>query len=481
MSGMVSTAEANPPVPSGSQVFTPSALAEAMIGALGRTNACTWLEPSVGEGAFLNAMRSYGCDAESVTGLELDESLSALAPRFGSLHYGVEALGWMKSTQQKFDVVVGNPPYVSLSDVASEIQKAACSVTDPLGNRLRISANLWSAFVSASVDVLADGGAIGFVLPASWDYADYARVLRHELPLLFETFHVYRSERPLFKTVLEGSVVILGTGFRKPHRYTARIECTDLDSVCRALDDFQPSLGPSGARHSSDYQAPGGAQLRDFLTIRLGGVTGDAGYFTLSEERRRALGLPAAALRRIVSRARHLKWSSLGRLEWESLRDDGQKVWLFRPTESSASMVGVREYLQRDASQGGCNRESFKVSNREPWYQTPLPSRIDAFLSGMASRGPRLTFREFTGLTATNTLYVVAFKRSLDAGRRRNIALQLLSEPVLAQLAQVQRRYAGGLKKFEPSDLLGLRVEKPARPVGEAEYREVFERSSAIE
>ena len=61
------------------------------------------------------------------------------------------------------------------------------------------------AFLTASLNLVRPGGCLGFVLPASWDFADYAASIRDEVFKSFERVEVYRCKRPLFDSVQEGA------------------------------------------------------------------------------------------------------------------------------------------------------------------------------------------------------------------------------------------------------------------------------------
>lgn len=457
-----------------SQVFTPVALAKAMVRAVMRSNPKSWLEPSMGAGVFIGAIAEAGVDPSAIVGLELDVSLMCCSQSAAQLHFGVDALHWIFEHGDLYDAVVGNPPYLSLREVDDAIRRSAMRVLDLNGEPVRLGSNLWVAFLLASVAALNRGGSIAFVLPAAWDYADYAADLRRDLPRKFETFHVFRSARPMFSGVSEGSVVIFGTGWQRPHRYFSRVQCADVHAVCEALQDLKMSTKHGVVARCPVPTNSKAFQLADFMQVRLGGVTGNAKFFTLSDDERKTLGIPAAACKKVLTRARHLQWPSIHRKEWEQLRDRGQKVWLFRPSDRLLANPSVARYLLLPTASGGCDRSGYKVASREPWHRTPLPSRADAFVSGMMTRGPVIVFNEFRGLSATNTLYVVEFSRELSLGQRRNLALQLLEERVREQVYLQQRTYAGGMKKMEPSDLARLRVDRPVREVGAKEYASGF-------
>jgi adenine-specific DNA-methyltransferase len=142
---------------------------------------------------------------------------------------------------------------------------------------------------------------------------------------------------------------------------------------------------------------------------QLGGVTGDASYFLMNEEKRVSHELPTNALTPVLSKARHLTKASIDKTEWERQKKSGERIWLFNPQKNLVKNSNIRRYLRLKLDKGGCNREAYKVSNRDPWYQTPLPTKVDAFLSSMSQQGPWLCINEMKTLNATNTLYVVTF------------------------------------------------------------------------
>jgi hypothetical protein len=76
----------------------------------------------------------------------------------------------------------------------------------------------------------------------------------------------------------------------------------------------------------------------------------------------------------------------------------------------------------------------------------------------MSKRLPFLALREMQGLTASNTLYVIRFKKRVTAAEKATAGLLLLTSSVRKELARHARVYADGLLKFEPIDLGAVRV-----------------------
>ncbi len=439
--------------PESCKIYTPAPLARAMVAALGDKPHFQWLEPSHGRGAFVEAMADNKIGRARITAIDLDPTPAA-ADRLANSFRGVDFLRWASTTACRFDRIVGNPPYVAISQLPTSLRRCASLVRDPTGRPIGLGANVWYAFVLTSIRLLRPGGSLAFVLPSAAEFADYAAAVRHTVQAQFGRLELYRCRRPLFALVQEGNLVVVAKEFQAgPFRIVRRRFATPgkLVSALSASGEGngRPCQPETGSRDA------GMVEFRDIATVRLGGVTGDARYFLMDEQRRRDLGIPTTAVVPVVSRARHLRSGSIDQAEWKKLRAEGERVWLFSPSQAACVHPEVKKYLRRRV--GGCNRAAFKVSNRRPWYRTPLPSHPHAFLSGMARFGPWLCINEKPKLNATNTLYVVTF-RNCSGDDRFRYALSFLTSSVREQLRRTGRRYADGLVKHEPSALAGLRL-----------------------
>jgi adenine-specific DNA-methyltransferase len=462
--------------PDSCRVYTPPAVADAMVQALGDAPNDLWLEPCAGGGVFLEALSRMQVSVARIRAVDLDATPGPFDGLARTLR-GMEFLGWAKTTRERFTKVVANPPYLALHKLPLSIRQVACSFRSLGDHEVALRANSWYAFLCASLSILRPEGSICVLLPAGWDYANYASHLRKEISSHFADFEVHRSQQPLFPGVQEGSVVVLARGFRQPSRCVLRAEYSSATSfidgvaararshVRRLTEPMRlvASGGVSSRTHSSE---PRLVRLGDVIDIQLGGVTGDVAYFLLTEQERRKRGLPRDSVKPVVTHAHHLRAASMGSRQWRSLRDSGERVWLFRPSSARARASRIRSYLELSLEKGGCNRSAYKVKSRKPWYRTPLPDRVDGFISGMSRRGPWVCLKAMMGLSATNTLYVVRYPRNWSNDRKAVWALSLLTTKAGAALEHIGRKYADGLLKFEPGDLANLQVSPPTRVKG---------------
>lgn len=436
--------------PTSCKVPTPPDLATAMVVALGDKPGARWLEPSHGSGVFVRAISKIGVEKKRIVAVDLDPMPSP-ADRFAQTFRRVDFLRWAVTTENRFDRIVGNPPFVSIKTLKPSLQRNAASVLDINDKPIGLSANVWYAFVLSSIRLLKDDGCLAFVLPSAAEFADYTSPIRAAISNTFSSLEIYRCRKSLFENVQEGTIVAIARGYKKDRFKYRRREFVDKPSLIKDLSRSGKHNGRSCPSPSPSRAKPT-ITLNSVANIRLGGVTGHAAFFLMTEERRQELELPKTAMSPVVSRAKHLRFGNIDKNRWRELKESGERIWLFNPSKSSLREPSVRRYLRRKPEDGGCNKDAFKILNREPWYKTPLPLKTDAFVSGMTQNGPVLCINEMEKLSATNTLYVVTFI-DRDSQIWYKWALSLLTTQAQQQLRRIGRRYADGLLKFEPGAL----------------------------
>jgi adenine-specific DNA-methyltransferase len=447
-----------PRVPRSSTVETPASLAKAMVSAIAGSGRAIWIDPCTGNGAFIAALRQAGIPKHRVRAIDLSRRRGD-HDQHARVERGVDFLEWARHHVGTCDRLIMNPPYVSLNRLHGGPRRAALDVALPEGDHLHLTANYWCAFILRAIETLRPGGSLVAVLPASWDYASYARPVRAAVGAAFATVTEIRSATPLFPKVLEGAVVVVATNKGGTSAGWERIEAPDAAGTTQALEALsqRSRRGASPKVTTLAVDKHPTVALGELMNVRIGAVTGDAHYFLLSEKERVQYDLPRSSLKPVVTRARHLCGAFITRAHWLRLLEKGERVWLFRP-QRGVKPAAVRRYLER-GKRGSCNLKAYKVSRRDVWYQVPLPSRPDGFISGMGKGMPFLALRAMRGLTATNTLYIVQFHRHVSSPEgRASAALAMLTTAARAELQRHARIYADGLLKFEPAELSRVRV-----------------------
>lgn len=445
-------------VPQSATVYTPPELAVAMVAAARGKPGALWLDPCVGDGAFVAPMAVHGVRAAQISAIDIAPGPGAVDNLARTVRE-TDFLEWAAQHRASVDHVVMNPPYAALSRVQGKLLDRALDVRMSDGHRLPFKANYWAAFLLTAIDCVREGGSLVAVLPAAWDFAKYSRKVRETVERAFGEVIVVRCASPLFPKVQEGVVVVVAFSRGAQPCTSRRVEVAGLTETIAALEQIALGKMPPSASSMRAFGPPSPAlrRLDEIVHIHIGAVTGDAGYFLLNEAERRKWQLPLSALRPTLSRSKQLIGAVIGKKEWADLRDEGARVWMFLPTNSALRCRAVKAYLNHGRD-GGCNLAAHKIAKRDLWHRTPLPGRVDGFMSGMSKRLPFLALRDMPRLTASNTLYVIRFKKRVTEAEKATLGILVLTSSVRRELARHARVYADGLLKFEPTDLGGVRV-----------------------
>jgi hypothetical protein len=455
-------------VPASCLVYTPPDVAAAMVRLLSIDTGDRWLEPCVGEGALLKSLSDAGVRREQIRGIDIKPN-NAESDKLAVVVRGVEFLEWSLATRERFDKIIANPPYLAIERLQKRLRDSSCRIRAFGDIRVTAGCNSWFAFLCAAINVLRENGSLCFLLPAAFEYANYARGLRSKMPDHFEHVSVYRSHKPLFKHVQDGSIILLARRFRSTIKRATNGEQQIRRETFEGAGELPGSLfagdhenrGETAILYAPSISVPRETKLvRDLVKIGIGAVTGDSDYFLMNDEQRRALRLPTGAFKPALTRARQLTAYVITLAVWQALRDQGERVWLFYPTGNSSRHPAVAKYLRWGKSRG-CELTNHKVAIRSPWFRVLLPEPFDGFMSGMSAKGPFIAMRQMNGLTATNTLYGVNFLQCGSQEARCALALGLLTSHAREQLSRVQRNYADGLIKYELGDLRELRLIVP--------------------
>jgi hypothetical protein len=219
---------------------------------------------------------------------ELAARLADVRARYAPFHWGVEFPGVFSGPAPGFDVIVGNPPWVSYSGRAAQPLcdelRAFYAAASPAFHGFR---NLQGLFVHRFAEMLRPGGRLGLVLPTSTsDLGGYAPVRRAHDALAVCDDELPDFGEKAFDGVFQPSMGLLST------RRAARIaladsapwplERRDLDPETRALVERLSALPPLPPRlfgergfqsTSADLRhlRPGAPDERFSLAVRAGG------------------------------------------------------------------------------------------------------------------------------------------------------------------------------------------------------------------
>ena len=477
--------------------YTPAPLADVLVAWSIRSSADVVLEPSFGGCEFIASLQKrfaeLGCStpAENIYGCDIDATafkqyLPRTLGRRSDLKNFVKA-DFLSMTADDFeaspfDVVIGNPPYVSHHNMFKRQRLAAWRVGSDEQFRVSRVASLWAFFVFHSLSLIRKGGRMAWVLPGSLLHADYANALLHELSRRFAHVSVISLRQRVFAAVSETTEILTCDGYGEGNGKgeVKILPAADVASCAKQLNGSNGAHRKAVAMNGRAVSALSGARKlagfeqistrRDVIKLgavarfSIGIVTGANRLFVLNEHTALQNGFPVEALIPVLAKFTAARSLQLLPTDFVAAMDSAIPCLLVDGAKAATCKV-VRSYF---ASIPKRLRETNVTFNKRPDWRCPDDDRIpDAFFPYMHHTGPRIILNR-CGVNATNTIHRVYFNSNVSSSQRKLIAVSVLSS--FSQLsAEIEgRSYGAGVLKHEPREARQICVILPERMSEEA-------------
>jgi adenine-specific DNA-methyltransferase len=465
------------------QYFTPSEVAETLVRWALRSDSDRLLDPSCGDGEFLAAH-------QHAVGIELDQEHAASARERapGALVHQADFFDWAQETHERFEGVVGNPPFIRYQGFSGEVRQRALRLARRFGATISELTSSWAPFVAASCNLLKPGGRIAFVVPAEIGHATYAAPLLEALCARFERVHIVAIKEKLFPELAEDAWLLFASGFgsatkciklstqrrftptETPPKSIRRVAVRDLT---RARWRLRRWLLPADVLRT--YEAfedlRFSQRLGDIADVNIGYVSGGNDFFHLRPSLAKKLGIPTKFLKASVRRGASLQAKSvLTSRHVQQWIDRDEPVLLLHITPDQRKLPSsINAYLT--SSDALSVREAYKCRVREPWYSVPDVRIPDGFLTYMSGSRVQVV-RNDAACVATNSVHVVHMKAS-----NTFTSMQQRFGTLLTRLSCELEGHplGGGMLKLEPRE--AQRVLIPKR----AAFHDLNEASSTLE
>src|SRR5690606_3069622 len=140
------------------------------------------------------------------------------------------------NTKKRFDLIVGNPPYIRYQYFDKQQQKYASEIFGKASLKYSKLTNAWVSFVVGSSLLLKEQGKIGFVLPAEILQVSYAQTLREFLAHFYNKINIVSFEKLVFPDIQQEVVLLLCEKNNSDDHRIEHIELKDTQALER-LDD----------------------------------------------------------------------------------------------------------------------------------------------------------------------------------------------------------------------------------------------------
>lgn len=440
-------------------------------------------DPAIGTGMLFAATRHAAGAARisRAVGYERDEERGR-ATAYRWRRWGLEVqtgdfIGRDLTATEQFNLVLANPPYLRYEMQDREVVEAAARrIARAVGVEIPTRANLFVHFVLAAHSLMAPEAAAGWILPADFMSATYARGLRHyfaeKVTLL--RVHLYDTNEMVFDNARITPAVVVFRNSPPSSRgsvmftYGGTPEAPGRRLLVARSDLAEGrSWGPLPAAHSKPRVRS--TTIGDYFVVRRGLATGGNAFFVISDEKREALGAPDPWVVPVLPKSRFLSGAVIRSdeagvplgipLQW--LIDSDMTVEDVRPSNPkfAAYLDGVAE-----AVRGGTI-----VSRRRHVFKQEAARPAPFLCIAMARLSAEDAFAAGNRRFLWNTSSAIALNNYHTLEPRGDLAEALESGSVghweilealrgvgESELVRFGRLHSAGLLKLEPGDVRSI-------------------------
>lgn len=457
--------------------YTPKAIAKYITEWAVRSSTDTVLEPSCGDGSFLEAvctrLSELGCPVKSlpsqILGVELDSSEARKAAQYPATVVNDDYFTYYRAHNERYDVVVGNPPFIRYQNFNEEFRQIAFELMQKYGFHPNRLTNIWLPFLLLSCNKLTENGRIGMVIPAELFQVDYAAEARNFLSEFFDGLILITFKQLVFDDIQQEVVLLLGEKTSKQKGIRV-IELEGVDDLIQGVFDLDiaevKELDHSSEKWVKYYLSNNELYLLKKLThdqrltsttalfdVNVGLVSGENDFFVISKETVDRFKLHNYVTS-IVSKAEQVKGLVFSEANLKEIADNNRRVFLFDPVNKPLEELSQEEQEYINYGEQTGFHTNYKCRIRKRWYIVPRTWQPEAFLIRQANLYPKIILNEANTMV-TDTLHKVRFHEGVN---RKAVAAAFINTYTLALSETIGRSYGGGVLTFEPGEIRKLRI-----------------------
>lgn len=464
--------------------YTPQNLADYVTKWVLSKNPKSILEPSCGDGVFIQALANNACDSNiELSCFELFDTEASKALERCKLNnlsnasvtegdFLVWANDQLKKKQLIFDGILGNPPFVRYQFLEKNFQEQAQLVFEQLNLKFTKHTNAWVPFLLSSLALLNQGGRMGMVIPSEISHVMHAQSLRSYLGHVCSKIVLIDPKEIWFEDTLQGAVIILAEKKQDLDERSQGVGIVSVRGFDFLQDDpnllFNDTVGINGETVEGKWTKatleidelrlikkviahPNVRKFKDIAKVDVGIVTGANKYFLVDNETVKSYKLERFA-HPMFGRSQHCP----GIVYDEEQHIENQKKglptnFLYIDEEHENLSESVQNYIELGEVEEYHKR--YKCRIRKPWFKVPSVYSTEIGMLKRCHDAPRLIHNQ-VGAYTTDTAYRV----SSTVTSAKNLVCSFLN-PLTVITAELEGRfYGGGVLELVPSEIEKLYI-----------------------
>lgn len=426
------------------------------------------LEPSCGDGVFLEEIRKEKYEYNSVTAIEFDEIEANKSKKIKldkTKIINSDFHDFCINTKQKFDLVVGNPPYIRFQYFDKKQQKFASNIFGKANLKYSKLTNAWVSFVIGSSLLLKEQGKIGFVLPAEILQVSYAQPLREFLGQFYNKINIVSFEELVFPDIQQEVVLLLCEKNKTKTHLIEHLELRDAEELQKLnvsklkspkkKIDFKSNKWTFYfldqkeidflERLQSKKTIP---KLGEYAKVEVGITTGSNPFFTVPLSTVEQYNLEKYA-KPLVGRSVQVPSAIFTKKDWTKNRDSEARTHFlsFPKMKDLNGSFGARDYIalgEEDEINKG-----YKCRIRDEWQIVPSQRISDALFIRRNNKYPKFIINEAKAFT-TDTMHRVTIKENVEI---KALTASYYNSLSFAFAEICGRSHGGGVLELMPNEV----------------------------
>lgn len=426
------------------------------------------LEPSCGNGVFLEQIKRHKLNYRSITAIELDEVEAEKAQQISLENKQIindDFHTYCNNTFQRFDLVVGNPPYIRYQFFDRKQQVEAEDIFIKAGLTYSKLTNAWVSFVVGSSLLLKDrGGRIGFVLPAEILQVSFAQQLRNFIAHFYNKINIISFEKLVFPNIQQEVILLLCEKNETNEHKIEHIELRDSTAL-QTLDvarlrspkkkiDFKSNKWTFYFLDQEEIDFLENISIirniptiEKFARVEVGITTGSNDFFTVPLTTIEKYDLEDYA-KPMVGRSVQVNSVIFTEKDWEKNKFSKAKAHLlvFPDRLKINKRNGAINYISYGESLG--IHRGYKTSIRDNWFVVPSLKISDALFIRRNNLYPRLIINQAEAYT-TDTMHRVFVRPGVNI---KAFTASYYNSLSLAFTEVCGRSHGGGVLELMPNE-----------------------------
>lgn len=451
--------------------YTPLKLANAMVNLVMSNSVKTILEPSCGDGVFIDSLfeLSFMNQARNITAVEIEtDEAKKVRNRYSSqenvnvintdfFDFYQDAYGAVQ-----YDLILGNPPYIRYQYLTEKQREIQSNILTSHGMKSNKLINAWVAFLVACVQLLSDNGRIAFVIPAEILQVAYAEDLRLFLSKQLSKITLLTFKQLVFPDIEQEIIVFIGEKgeTEKGLRIIELNDLSDFEKLNLNANGFH-KMQHVKEKWTKYFVTAEEAKIiqhirederfvrfADLALINVGITTGNNTYFSVDEETVKQYHLENVTLP-LIGRSSHAHGIYFTDEDWKiNIKAHKRAMLVNFPSIPFVDYpLSHKEYIDMGEKNG--ENSGYKCSIRDRWYIVPSVWIPDAFFLRRNNLYPKFVINRCDAVS-TDTMHRIKFNDGISA---ENVLLSYYNSISFAFAEICGRSYGGGVLEILPSEV----------------------------